>query len=229
MKFRGTIGDAQSGSLAGITASHNRGGPYWRERVVPVNSNTPQQQAVRNFFSQLAAAWGGTLTQAQRDAWETYATNSPRTDSLGNVIILPALAMYQACNVGRLQAGLDRVDDGPTTFGLTDLGTITVTSFSEASQELTLGFDNTDTWAGAVGGGLLVSISRPVSPTIRYFKGPYRFADVVPGAASPPTSPATIAAPFPFVAGQQLYVKAVATDVEGRPSSTFRGGIVAVA
>ena len=230
MKFKGTFGDQFSGSLAGITASRNRGGGYLRQRTVPVNPNTTQQQAVRNFFSQLAAAWGGTLTQAQRDAWKVYAENTPRTNSNGDPIILTGMQTYQRCNVGRLQAGLSRIDDGPTTFGLTEISDISITSISEATQQLTLAYNNADAWANDDDGGLMVSISRPQSPTIEYFKGPYRFAGVEAGdGTTPPTSPLVVAVPFPIVAGQKVFVKVVGSDGEGRLSSFFRDGAVASA
>ena len=51
MLFRGTHLTDASGSLSGVTYSHNRGGAYTRNRSIPVNPNTVQQQAVRNAFS----------------------------------------------------------------------------------------------------------------------------------------------------------------------------------
>lgn len=229
MKYKPLIGDQMSGSMGGVVASHNKGGTYFRQRAIPVNSNTSFQQAVRSVFTSLAAAWNGTLTQAQRDAWKVYADNTPVTDRIGATIVLPPMSMYIRSNTARLQMGLARVDAGPTTFGLPEFTPPTITSFSEATQDLTLAFTNTDDWAGAVGGAMSVLISRPVNPSKVYFKGPYRFADAILGAATPPTSPATIAAPFPFVEGQKLFLQARVTDVEGRLSGTFLGGIVAVA
>ena len=50
MLFKPTIVASLSGSLGGITASHNRFGAYLRERVIPVNPGTQPQVIVRNAF-----------------------------------------------------------------------------------------------------------------------------------------------------------------------------------
>ena len=49
MLFVPTIGTKLSGSLGGIVASHNRFGSYFRQRTVPVNPDTADQQMVRGY------------------------------------------------------------------------------------------------------------------------------------------------------------------------------------
>jgi hypothetical protein len=83
-------------------------------------------------------------------------------------------------------------------------------------------FTNTDTWATAVGGALLVFMSRGQSPTINSFKGPYRFAGKVAGAVSPPTSPQNITSPFTLAATQRVFVRFIAVTADGRVSADFR-------
>ncbi len=222
MLFKGLLATDLSGSVDGITASRNAGGAYFRARAIPVQPNTPQQQTVKGLFSQLATLWSGTLTQTQRDQWTVYAQNTPITNRIGEVIFLSGLAWYQACNIPRLQAGLARVDAGPSIFGLAELTPPTVAAISAAADTVNIGFTSTDAWANEAGGALLVLASRPQSPAINFFKGPYRFAGSVPGAATPPTSPATLNLPFPVEAGQQVFFHARAVRADGRISSPFR-------
>ena len=60
--------------------------------------------------------------------------------------------------------------------------------------------------------------------TINFFKGPYQFAARINGdGTTPPTSPAVIASPFPFSAGQRVFTRIVVVRVDGRVSLDFRG------
>lgn len=218
MKFTSALVSGASGSIRGMTASHNRGGQYLRGRTIPTNPNSVFQQAVRNNLSVLQTRFLSTLTAAQRLAWTTYAQNTPVTDSLGNSIKLTANQWYIACNSLRLQAGIAVVDAGPTTFGLPTF-TTPVPTIVAAGTTVSMAFTNTDSWATAVGGALLIFASRPQNPTVNFFKGPYRFAGKVLGAVTPPTSPAVITLPFPIgPVGSKMYFRAVAVGVDGRKS-----------
>jgi hypothetical protein len=221
VKFRGTIGTDQSGSIAGVTASHNRGGAYYRNRAIPVNPNTTQQQAVRSYFSNAQAAWAA-LTNAQRIAWDAYALATPVTNSIGASVNAGGKGMFTRSLVPRLQASLTQVSAGPTTSGLPALTGPGITSITASSGIMITTFTNTDTWATAVGGALLVFMSRGQSPTINSFKGPYRFAGKVAGAVSPPTSPQNITSPFTLAATQRVFVRFIAVTADGRVSADFR-------
>lgn len=228
MKFKSQVLTQASGSVGGLTYSHNRGGLYTRARAIPVNPATPQQVAVRGFMVTLATAWVGTLTQVQRDAWDLYALLVPLPDSLGDPRNVGGLGMYVRSNVPRLQAGLARVDAGPTIFSLPTFTNPDIASIT-APTALSLIFNNGDGWANEAGGAMLVYGSRPANLSINFFKGPYRFASAILGdATTPPTSPAAIAMPFILTAGQKAFVQARVTLADGRLSGTFRGaGIVA--
>jgi len=226
MKYKGIIAGEASGSYAGLTFSHNRGGQYIRARAVPSNPNTIYQQAVRGYMSALAGRWNEVLTAPQRAAWAAYADAVKLPDALGEPRALTAMAMYCRCNVSRMQAGLDPVDDGPTELYLPTFTPPTV-SFVVATQKLSVAFEDTDDWAGEVGGAMLVFGSRPVTLATNYFKGPYRFAGLVAGAAAPPSSPELLDTPFPFVADAKLFWYVRATRADGRLSATFRGSGIA--
>lgn len=80
MKF---LGPPASGSQAGTTSSRNRFGQYLRTRAVPVQPRTPKQTANRAIFTIGSSAWRG-LTDPQRTAWNDYAAQITRNDSLGS-------------------------------------------------------------------------------------------------------------------------------------------------
>lgn len=219
MKFKGTLIAAASGSVRGLTFSHNRGGQYIRGRTIPTNPGSVEQQAVRNVMSALTAAWKDTLTEEQRTAWTIWGDNSPRVNSLGDTFKMTGLQAYCANNAARLQAGLSRIDDAPATFGYTALTTPGITSITASTKVIVVTFSNSNDWATAVGGALLVYVSRPVSPTRGFFKGPFQYAGRINGAVSPPTSPQNITGVFPLEAGQLQYVRFVAVTSDGLISS----------
>ncbi|KKM06452.1 hypothetical protein LCGC14_1743870, partial [marine sediment metagenome] len=48
MLFKSGLITQGSGSIGGLTASHNRGGMYFRARTIPTNPATSFQTVVRN-------------------------------------------------------------------------------------------------------------------------------------------------------------------------------------
>jgi hypothetical protein len=214
---------AISGSIAGNTYSHNKGGAYIRNRAIPTNPNTIQQQAVRGFMATLTSLWYNTLTAAQRLAWDTYAANVLLPNPLGDPRDVGGLAMYVRSNIPRLQAGLDRVDDAPTTFNLGDYTNPSMGNATAAAQTWDLTFDNTDDWANEDDAAMLVLSGPGQNQSINFFKGPYRFAHAVLGnATTAPTSPATVSSPFVLVAGQRVFGHVRVTRADGRLTEPFR-------
>lgn len=212
-----------SGSIGGVVASHNRGGVYFRQRSTPVNPNTSFQQEVRSLFANLQAAWGSVLTNAQRSAWDSYALATPINNVLGSPINIGGKGMFTRGNTPRLQAGLSQVNAGPTVSGLPALTSPGITSLTASTGVMITTFTNTDEWADVTGGALLVFMSRPQSPTINGFKGPYRFAGAILGnSGTPPTSPQNITSPFPLTAGQRIFVRFVAVTADGRLTPDVR-------
>lgn len=224
MKFKSALITEASGSIGGMTASRNRGGQYFRARAIPVNPNSPQQQAIRGFVASLTSLWNGTLTPGQRDTWDQYALNVPLPDKLGEPRNVGGLAMYVRSNVPRLQGALPRVDDAPAIFNLGAFTNPSFGTFAEATDDFAVTFSAADEWANEDDSAMLVLGSRPTNPTINFFKGPYRFAGLIAGdVALPPTSPATIVNPFGFVAGQRIFVQIRVSRADGRLTLPFRG------
>ncbi len=222
MKFKSHVFAQASGSIAGTTYSHNRGGMYVRARATPTNPGSPFQVAIRGWVAALTSAWVSTLTEAQRVAWDLYAEVVPLLDSLGEPRNVGGLGMYIRSNVPRLQAGMTRVDDGPIVYSLPTFTPPAIDSVDAADDEVDVSFTDTDAWAIEVGGFLSVLCSRPQNASINYFKGPYRFGDSIDGAVVPPTSPASIALPFPVAADQQIFVQLRVGRADGRLSLPFR-------
>lgn len=225
MKFRSQVYTAVSGSIGGLTYSHNKGGMYTRGRATPTNPNTAAQQDARMAMSTLSTAWRDSLTAAQRIAWEAYAVNTPVADAFGEPLVLSGQQMYIRCNAPRVRAALARVDDGPTVFGQADLSPLALFWNGGVVNNFELSFDDTDAWANAAGGYLLIQTSHMVSGTINFLKGPFRYLDRVVGDAVPPISPfATAYTAFTencsFYSGSNCFFRVRASNADGRLSPT---------
>lgn len=222
MKFKSAMVTSASGSIGGMTASHNQGGLYMRARTIPVNPGTSFQTTVRALMASLSTAWVSTLTPAQRTAWDTYNKNVPIVGALGDSRHVGAIGMYNRSNVPRLQASLPRVDAAPTTF---DLGTFTPPTVTNAasSQNISVTTTGSDAWTTGTGNGMLVYISRPQNPSINFFKGPYRFAGKITGSPTGGVTGGVVVAPFTITAGQKVFYKTSVSFSDGRLTSNALG------
>lgn len=218
MKFKSAVYTQVSGSVGGLTYAHNRGGMYARARSLVTNPNTEAQQAVRDAVRELTDAWTNILTDADRDAWNLYAFNTPMLNKLGDLTKRSGQNMYIRGNTPRLQATLPRVDSGPIVFDLGSFTPITMTAVA-TGDHISLTFDNTDEWANEDDSSLLIYQSRPQNGTKRFFAGPYQLMTRINGdGTTPPTSPVLATSLFPLAVGQRVFLRITATRADGRYS-----------
>ncbi len=210
-------GQQRSGSLGGSVYSHNRFGQYIRSRSTPVNPNTDRQVAVRNAVRSLTIAWQNTLTQVQRDAWETYASNVTWSNKFGDSVNLTGLNHYVRSNTPRLQFGFARVDAAPTVFNLATAELALSVTASEATQKISAAFDDTAVWATEAGAFQFFYAGLPQNGGIAFFGGPYRSYTRVLGA-DPAVSPIVSDTPFPFAEGNRIWVRTRISRADGRLS-----------
>ncbi len=223
LKFSAIVNDVR-GSIGGVTFSRNGSGAVARARVKPVNPNTALQSIARAIFSAVTALWNhGGLTEVQREAWRTYAKNVPWLNKLGETITLNGNAMFCRTNIARQTASLATVDDGPTDFTLVGADESMAVTISETTQLISVTFDDARDWLDEDGAAMSVFMGSPQNAGTNSFDGPWRHAGTILGnGTTPPTSPTTIAVPFPVVEGQKVTVKASILKADGRMSTPFR-------
>lgn len=218
MLFKSPIFAQASGSIAGTVFSRNAGGMYVRSRSNPTNPNTDAQQAVRDAMRALVFAWSNSLSDAEREAWNTYAFNTPTLNKLGEPTHKTGQQMYIRGNIPREQAALPRANTAPVTF---DLGTFTpiTTIVADASADtIAVTFTDSDEWATDPDAAMLIYQSRPQNPTRTFGKGPFQLAHKIVGAAMAPTSPATFSSLFPLDEGQKVFLQIRVSRPDGRLS-----------
>ena len=226
MLFKSPLVGEASGSVGGLTASHNRYGQYFRARAIPVNPNSSRQVVVKARFAGLAFAWVNNLTQLQRDAWDLYGENVIMKNKLGADIKLTGYSHFQRSNGAVLAAGSLPVFDGPTNFSLAPADSDMVATISEATQLISVAFDDTLDWVDQDDGHMLIHMAMPRSGSRLFIGGPTRVAGSIDGdSTTPPTTPATIAVPFAVAATQKTEVLARVIEEDGRVSGLFRDAV----
>lgn len=228
MLFKPLLATNLSGSLGGITASHNKGGPYFRDKAIPVNPNTIFQQVIRTLVGQLTSLWTTVLTEAQRQSWDNYALQVPLPNAIGEPRNVGGIAMYVRSNVPRLQVALPRVDTAPTLFNLGDFSPPSIVSIT-APTAYSIAFEATDDWVGEDDAAMLLFTSRGMNQSINFFKGPYRsVAGILGDGTTPETSPFAAVSAFPLLADQRAFLRVVVTRADGRLSSSFRDASIVI-
>ena len=212
-----------SGSIGGTTHARNRFGSYIRPRTKPVDPKSARQNAARLLIIMLAEQWReDPMTDTIRGVWDTYAAAVAFANRLGQEIHLTGFNHFIRSNAARIAAGLALVTDGPTNLGLPNADPTFAVVGSEASQELSVTFDNTLDWAGETGGALSVDFCTPQNPTRNFFGGPFRNAGAIAGVTgTPPTSPQVLDAPFSLVELQKSVCRARIIRLDGRVSTQF--------
>lgn len=163
-----------SGSINGMTFSHNRGGAYARNRSIPSNPGTDRQDEVRTALSSLAKAWADALTESQRNLWRVYGAGTTVTNRLGDQITLSGIAAFQRINLFRMSSlDLAPILDPPALHPVRE----PAPSFQGVTSAGQTPEDPVTATIGVPGAtenyGISVYYSGPLSPGIRYFRGPY--------------------------------------------------------
>lgn len=223
IKFGGGV-VGMSGSIAGNTFSRNRYGAYARSRSVPVNPNTARQQTVRNSLAALTMVWSQTLTAAQRAAWNLYAANVVMTNRLGESINLSGFNHFLRSNSLLQQNAKTLVADGPTTFEIPESDPAFAISASEATQVISVTYDDTLDWCDEDEAYMFLFQGQPQNAQRNFFGGPWRQMTPVEGdSTTPPTSPESASAVFAITEGQRQWVYGRILRADGRLSAPFRG------
>jgi len=168
-----------SGSSAGTTYSHNRGGSYTRVRKVPVNPQTGAQTLVRNKFGALSAGWK-LLTAAQRSGWNSATALFPRHNSLGNAFSLSGINLYKSLNQNLYNAGQATISAVPVPVGATNVTSASAVA-SVGGGTFVLTFAPTPT---AALNTTLVFATTQLSPGISFVKNRLRLITTLPAATA---------------------------------------------
>lgn len=209
------------GSIGGTVFSRNGGGAYAKERIKGTDPRTALQQVVRSIMSGMISAWAA-LTSTVRGDWAVYASQVPFINRLGDSINLSGYNMY--CRTKAICELINATVPAaaPTVMYLGESDPSVVITPDASSKNVSIVFDNTLGWSGEVGGYLLCYQGKPQPATRNSYSGQYTYVGKVSGAATPPTSPATVSLTYTMAAGQKCFMQFRTMRADGRLSAPFR-------
>jgi hypothetical protein len=208
MKFKPLLGSDLSGHIGGVVASHNTYGPYFRQRVKPVNKKTTAQQAQRASMAITAQRWRG-LNPLVQAAW--IAACVQKKSRKGDVVCLSGEAAFVFVNTLRQRMALSVVNSPPASIGIPAI-TLPTLAFSDASTvDCTFAADS---W-NAADGGVIVSGGLATSPGQNYI----RARNAIDTLTNPGTSLIPLALPFAVPIGGKVLLEFHATCPDGRQSA----------
>ncbi len=222
IKFSGIVSEAR-GSIGGTVFSRNRSGAYIRSRTKPTNPNTSAQQAVRAVMAFLTNRWSQDLTAVQRTAWNLYGASVVMLNGLGENINLSGFNHYIRSNSILKRTANTLVDDGPTIFEIPDADPTLAITASEATQLISVVFDDSLAWANETDGWLWTFQGTPQNAQRNFFNGPWKALSSVAGDdKTPPVTPDDQSAVFAVAEGQRDWIYARIQMADGRISQPFR-------
>lgn len=207
------------GKFAGLVGSHNRGGDYFRQFVVPTNPQTVYQSAVRNDFANNSQAWRG-LTQAERDQWNTVVSDYQRTNVFGDLRTPSGKALFQRLNGNLLAAGAATITAPLLPAGVDSFNSVSLAA-AEGANTVTL------TFAPAIAAGMtaIVEATPAMSPGVTNANNRFRqIRTIINGQVSPLAITTAYNAKYGAVgaAGGKVMVRVkIVNDTTGEVSTTL--------
>lgn len=182
VKFGAFVTDMR-GKAGGSVFSKNRGGAYVKNKVTPVNGNTPAQQAVRASLAFFAQGWRG-LSDDQRRSWTEGSVNFPMTNVFGDQYFLSGNMLFNRLNSNLAKVGQSALSACPSPEEVPE-ATATIGTWSPISLELDLPATDADT-------ALMVRATAGLSAGVSNFKSKLRDVRVI--------APSTTAGPVDIYA-----------------------------
>lgn len=197
------------GKLNGTVFSRNSSGAYVRNKVTPVNPNTPFQSNVRADFTTVSQDWRD-LTEAERTAWNQGVVAFTHTDVFGDNVPLSGFGLHQSLNLNLLAVNQGVIVSPPLPG--------TVFNFTSASLAADFTLQTvTVTFAPAIPAGtfVLVKATAALSAGKNFVKSELRQIRIIDTTdVSPLTTEGPYIAKFGAVGavGSKLFVELRAVD-----------------
>lgn len=204
------LGNPQSGSQAGTTASHNRAGQYLRSRRAPVQPvGTGRRAAIRTAFGAAARGYAG-LSAPDQAAWAAYGGSYPVTDSLGQSITLTGQQAYVSIATQLLNLGQATTALPPASNIVASAGVPTLTFVHAGAVTLT------PTGLGLAADWILYAFSAPQSGGVSFCKTFWQAGKAAGNSVAAIVATAAYNAQFgPGAVGQRVFYKVTPVNSYG--------------
>jgi len=178
---------------------------------------------------QMLGSIGGTTFARNASGNYARARTTP-ANRLGESITLSGFNHYIRSNALLAKLGLTIVDAGPTVLAIPAMDPTFAITASEATDEISVAFDDTLEWLDEDGGYMFVSQGVPQNATRNFFAGPYRHMASIDGdSVTPPTTPDAQASVFTLIETQKVWCEARILRADGRLSNKMLASCIIAA
>lgn len=132
--------DQINGSIGGTTFQKNQYGFSVRRKPALTRPNKPRQNRQKPMIARATRAWRS-MTQTQRDAWATFATNNPQPIHSDPNVAMSGYAIFVRLNVWRQLAELALYTSTPNTSLINLTGIIDQIQVAPAFDNMELSFE----------------------------------------------------------------------------------------
>ena len=159
------------GKINGTVFARNHYSAYARNKVTPLNPQTPRQLFVRAMFAQLSSSWRG-LTQEERNAWNRAVYDFLKTNIFGDTIKPTGLNLFIRININLQNIGQPIVKFPPVPVPV-DAIKIIQFKLDAPSKVIDITIESHDPIKHIP----TVFVTRPLSPGISYVRNELRMID----------------------------------------------------
>ena len=171
------------GKLGGHVFTKTRSGATMRTKVTPVNPQSSAQAAARSRLGGNSMAWGS-LTEAQRESWNSLASETGKTNVFGDQYFPTGKNLFTSVNNNLLMIGKPTLQTAIKPEALPFITDMSV-AVSKTASTITL---NVSFEGNASKSTLVVEASAPFSPGKYNFDGSYRQIMFEPDGSVPAAS-----------------------------------------
>jgi len=224
----GSIVQDIRGSVGTETYSRNTGGLFVRNRTSPGQPESAERDLRQAAITAISQYWSGTLTEAQRQTWHTYAGQFPLPDRWGRPKQLSGYCHFVRSNVQRYRrTSTVSYAVAPTRPPLWPPGFSVIPTADSVYVKIMLPIPNYDPPPAPL--SLMCFVGLQVPPGRSYFSSPYRYADYLDWNGAAWSNPdGWIASWAATAAGNKIWVRVVVTDYYGATSEPGFASAIAV-
>jgi hypothetical protein len=177
------------GKLNGSVFTKNRSGLALRNKVTPVNRNTPDQSQIKALFTSFNQKWR-TLSEDLQKAWNAAVQDFKRTNIFGDSFTPSGMNLYTELNTNLAVIDQPEITKPPLPVNVPGITSFTLDVDSTVgSEKFTIDFKPTPTDAGVIH---MVYATRCYSAGKRYVKSEYRMIGTIAAASPTPFDALTL-------------------------------------
>ncbi len=203
IKLAAFVDDVRN-KMGNVVASKNKGGAYFRKRVVPYNPKSTAQVAQRARITTFSQAWGS-LTDAQRILWNTASLLWGKLGIFGDHLVISGENLFIRLNTNLSLISVAQINTPPSKTSVAALSTLTCTQVHAGATSVAFSVS-----PAPAGSTYILEATKPMSAGRFFVKSQYRIiATFAAGQTTPYTATTAYANVFggPGAAGQKVFFR----------------------